>query len=351
MSSRWRPIVACAPVFGVVCLGWAALQGEPEILHEPAVYLALTVVSLVGWWVAWHTERVMRITPQVPIAQAQPGRVTFKGIAQSLPGRKPLISTTGRTCVWFHYREQDTLSSGGIQTSISQNSTNRKLHRRYESTHPFLIVDDSGKCLVIPRGADVSARNVDESIGHYETAILPGDEICISGQFSHFSPDAPPPQGNDDELPARVRSNASMTIRETTSIGIDSANTVREVVTTRSDGASQTTTTTRSAGTQPGMGGFGTLLGSALQGKAALKVLATEHEPNVDDAAAPNTQVSTPQLLSLPTVGMPDDRGIYIISSGTLDGDTGIYWLLKYINLLILLSVVAALVRTHLAAR
>ncbi|MEO8542807.1 MAG: hypothetical protein ABI434_04450 [Burkholderiaceae bacterium] len=52
-----------------------------------------------------------------------------------------------------------------------------------------------------------------------------------------------------------------------------------------------------------------------------------------------------------PTVGMPDDGAIYVISAGTLDSDTGNYWLLKYVNLLILLSAVGALARTYLATR
>ena len=298
MSSRWRPLVACAPVLGIVGIVWAGLSGEREILTSRNVYLVLVAVSVLGWWIARRVVRVLSGTPQLPIGQAKPGRVTLKGTAQSLPDRAPLVSTAGRPCVWFHYREKD-LRTGGIQTSMSDRKDPKNL-LLYESSRPFLIVDDSGKCIVIPAAADITTGNEDESLGYHEFAILPGDTIIVSGEFRPFSGSA---------LPAVDEDDAPVTILKQT----------RKML--------------------PGMSDIAEFVKEG-QRKA--------EEMEADNAFARKLAAPLP---ALPTVALPDYDGIFIITTKGLAGDIGIYWLLSYVNLAVLLGAAGMLAHLHLAAR
>jgi len=298
MSSSWRPLVACAPALGVVGIGLAALQGEREILASRNVYFVLVAVSVLGWWIARHVVRVLSGTPQVPIAQAKPGRITLKGTAQSLPDRAPLVSTAGRPCVWFHYREKD-LRTGGIQTSLSDRQDPKNL-LRYESSRPFLIVDDSGQCIVIPAGADITAGNEDESLGHHESAILPGDTICVSGEFRPFSGTA---------LPAVEGDDAPVVILEQTTNGVPSS----------TDLAAFLKEGQRKAGAM--------------------------------EAACAFARNSAPPLPALPSVALPAYNGIFLITTKDLAGEFGLYGLLSLVNLAVLLGAVGMLAHLQLAAR
>jgi hypothetical protein len=56
-------------------------------------------------------------------------------------------------------------------------------------------------------------------------------------------------------------------------------------------------------------------------------------------------------LPALPTVALPDYDGIFIITTKGLAGDIGIYWLLSYVNLAVLLGAAGMLAHLHLAAR
>jgi len=138
-SGSWRTVVCAAPLLGVVFIVWAALQGEPEILHSPPVHMVLSALAALGVLVGWWTSRRMAAIPVLPVAQAQPGLVTVKGTARPLPGDAPLQSPNGESCLWFHHSE-------------------RVMHRTEvsDSVRPFLLVDNSGAAVVVlPAGAEI----------------------------------------------------------------------------------------------------------------------------------------------------------------------------------------------------
>ena len=52
---------------------------------------------------------------------------------------------------------------------------------------PFLLVDGSGSCVVLPAGADVTGGHESATLGGRERLILDGDTIYVAGNFKPVS--------------------------------------------------------------------------------------------------------------------------------------------------------------------
>jgi hypothetical protein len=126
-------------------------------------------VSVVGWWVARRLARVLTDTPVVPVAQAQAGYVALRGRAQPLPNRPPLTSPNGTPCVWYRHSHQTGTGAGSYHAA--------------DSVQPFLLVDESGKCIVLPAGANISGGQDGPGLGGRERLIAEGDPIYVTGEF------------------------------------------------------------------------------------------------------------------------------------------------------------------------
>ena len=136
---------------------WAAAQGEADVARSPTARAILAVVAALGTAVAWWTARQLRSAPTVPVAKAiamaQAGQasglvVALRGRARALPDAVPLISPDGELCLWFKHGEQ--------------------FAHRYsasDSVRPFLLVDDSGECIVLPAGAEVTGTGSVPAVG------------------------------------------------------------------------------------------------------------------------------------------------------------------------------------------
>ena len=208
-ESKWRLLVGAAPVIGVAFFIWAAAQGEADVARSPTARAILAVVAALGTAVAWWTARQLRVAPAVPVSKAgalaQSGQladvVALHGRARALPDAVPLVSPDGELCLWFR------AGDGGP-------------HR--DSVRPFLLVDDSGECIVLPAGADVTgsgpvpvarartgpggtpdiAGSHDLQAG--ERLLRNGDRIHVVGRFVAASPEALALQAEAAALVART---------------------------------------------------------------------------------------------------------------------------------------------------
>lgn len=174
-ESKWRLLVGAAPLVGVAFFVWAAAQGEAEVAHSPTARAILAVVAALGTAVAWWTFRQLRSPATVKVASAaqHAGVVALRGRARALPDAVPLISPDGELCLWF------APGAGGEEGSV----------------RPFLLVDDSGECIVLPAGADVQGHGPvpsgvaglgDAHAG--ERLLRNGDRIQVVGRFVPASP-------------------------------------------------------------------------------------------------------------------------------------------------------------------
>ena len=174
-ESKWRLLVGAAPLLGVAFFVWAAAQGEADVARSPTARAILAVVAALGTVVAWWTFRQLRPAATVPVAgaAAHAGLVTLRGRARALPDAVPLISPDGELCLWFGP------GAGGAPASV----------------RPFLLVDDSGECIVLPAGADVQGQGPVPAgaAGHVagrpgERLLRNGDRIQVLGRFVPASP-------------------------------------------------------------------------------------------------------------------------------------------------------------------
>ena len=211
-DTKWRLLIGAAPVIGVAFFVWAAAQGEADVARSPTARVILAVVAALGTAVAWWTARQLRAAPAVPVAKAaamaQAGRlsglVALRGRARALPDAVPLISPDGELCLWFKHGEQ----------FVQQYSAS-------DSVRPFLLADDSGECIVLPAGAEVTGTgsvpaaaarsrlpgttDIDSTsdLQTSERLLRNGDRVHVTGRFVAASPEALALQAEAASLVAR----------------------------------------------------------------------------------------------------------------------------------------------------
>ena len=279
-NAKWRSLVAAAPLLAIAILVFAFVQGEHGIFRSRGVKEALLGVAAIGAivsaWTAWR----LGSAPATSIAQAMPGRVALRGKAQALPGAAPLLSPDGVTCLWFTHSQQ-------------------VMHRydASDSVRPFLLVDDSGRCVVLPAGAeidgnskiavakqaklsdptDITGRGT-AGYGTGERLLCEGDDIHVSGWFTPASAQAIELQLQTAKLNEKVEL-PSLVIRSNDETEFRKAMAARP---------------------------------------ASL--------PPVPPPAPP---------IALPVVA-GDGAEPFIISIGSQDGEAGLYWLLAFVDALVL---------------
>ena len=140
--SKWRGLIAVAPLIAIGILVFAFVQGEHDIFKSRGVQQALLAVAALGTLVATWTAWRLGSAPAVSVAQALPGRVSLRGRAQALANAAPLLSPDGAPCLWFTHSQQ-------------------VMHRydAFDSVRPFLLVDGSGQCVVLPAGAEITGSS------------------------------------------------------------------------------------------------------------------------------------------------------------------------------------------------
>lgn len=140
---------------------------------------ALGVVALVSffaWILAYHRYRRIRDLPTSKVASAAQGYVELFGRSDRLEG-DPLVSKlTFLPCCWYRYY-------------VERKSSNDKWQHVDSgvSVAHFLLVDDTGRCVISPEGAEVlSTRKQVWTEGEYrytEWLLLPQGPLYAVGEF------------------------------------------------------------------------------------------------------------------------------------------------------------------------
>jgi hypothetical protein len=218
-DTKWRLLVGAAPVIGVAFFVWAAAQGEADVARSTTARMILAGVAALGTAVAWWTARQLRAAPTVPVSRAValaqagelPSLVALRGRARALPDAVPLISPDGELCLWFKHGEQF-------------------VHRysASDSVRPFLLVDDSGECIVLPAGADVTGTgsvpasaarsglqgttDIDgtHDLEASERLLRNGDRIHVTGRFVAVSAESMALQAETASLVARTEASQAV---------------------------------------------------------------------------------------------------------------------------------------------
>jgi len=153
-----------------------AVQDDSGALW-PYALAAMAAVSFFAWLAAFRRYRQIHDLPTSKVASAAQGYVELFGHSDLIPGEPLASKLTGLPCCWFRYY-------------VERKGSDDKWH--YEdsgaSIHHFLLVDDTGQCVISPEGAEViSSRKQTWTEGDYrytEWLLLPKGVLYAIGEFT-----------------------------------------------------------------------------------------------------------------------------------------------------------------------
>lgn len=186
LPAEWaRAVLGATPFEFALAVGFAAL---------------LAAGGLWGFVRFVRRMRLIEDTPTSRVRSAAQGYVELVGWGQLLPGPPVVSPLTGATCTWYDYRIEERVRSGGRNESARWRTVDSGT-----SESLFLLVDETGECIIDPEGAEVTASSKDvwyanssrwfgappSSRGLFgggrfrftERRMLPGDPLYAIGLF------------------------------------------------------------------------------------------------------------------------------------------------------------------------
>jgi hypothetical protein len=159
--------------FVIIVIAFQAESGEVW----PYALLTMSAVSFFAWVANYRRYRHIQDLPTSKVASAAQGYVELFGRTELLPGEL-LASRLSRTpCCWYSFEIEEKGSDDKWKTLDSGSSV----------AH-FLLVDDTGQCVISPDGAEVLTHDhkVWEQLDRRftEWLLLPKSVIYAIGEFS-----------------------------------------------------------------------------------------------------------------------------------------------------------------------
>lgn len=173
--SRMRQPGLLSGAFHFIIIGIAAEADSAEAW--PYALLAMSVVSFCAWVANYRRYRQISDLPTSRVASAAQGYVELFGRSDLRPGVTVASRLSSTTCCWYSYEIEEKDSDDKWKTVDSGSSSEQ-----------FLIVDDSGQCVISPDGAEIltnDGRSWEESNRRYsECLLLPKGILYAIGEFS-----------------------------------------------------------------------------------------------------------------------------------------------------------------------
>ena len=146
----------------------------------PYALAAMAIVSFFAWMANYRRFRQVHDLPTSRVASAAQGYVELFGRSAPIPGSPLLSPLTSLPCCWYRYEVERRTSNDKWQ-----------IEDRGESVAHFLLVDDSGECVISPDGAEILfARESCWSEGdrrYTEWLLLPQGILYALGEFTTLS--------------------------------------------------------------------------------------------------------------------------------------------------------------------
>lgn len=146
--------------------GWAArvVQADPaEFWFGTAVVIFFAAVAAVGFHRFLHRVRIIEDTPTSRVRSAAQGYVELVGRGKLMDGPPIVAPLTGTVCTWYRYKIEEKVES---RDSRGGRRTGWRTINSGASDSLFLLVDDTGACVIDPDGAEVTPGAADVWYGN-----------------------------------------------------------------------------------------------------------------------------------------------------------------------------------------
>ena len=174
-SSRLQQPGWLSGAIHLVIIGIAFQVASGEVW--PYALLAMSAVSFFAWVANYRRYRYIQDLPTSRVASAAQGYVELFGRTELLPG-EPIESKLSRSrCCWYSFQIEEKGSDDKWSTVDSGSSVEQ-----------FLLVDETGQCVISPEGAEVvthDQKSWEELDRRYnEWLLLPKSVDYAIGEFS-----------------------------------------------------------------------------------------------------------------------------------------------------------------------
>lgn len=158
---------------------WIAVEAESSEVW-PYALAAMAAVSFFAWMGNYRRYRQVHDLPTSKVVSAAQGYVEFFGRSVPIPDSLVTAPLSGLPCCWYRYH---------VERKTSDNKWAHEDHG--ESIAHFLLVDDTGECVISPDGAEVLyARHSSWTQGdrrYTEELLLPRGHLYAIGEFTTTS--------------------------------------------------------------------------------------------------------------------------------------------------------------------
>lgn len=154
---------------------WITFEAEsPEAW--PYSLAAMAVVSFFAWMANYRRYRHVHDVPTSRVTSAAQGYVELFGRSVPIPDSPLLAPLSGLPCCWYSYCLERRTSDNKWKTEDSG-----------ESLAHFLLVDDTGECVISPDGAEIlyarRSRWTQGDRRYTEELLLPQGHLYALGEF------------------------------------------------------------------------------------------------------------------------------------------------------------------------
>ena len=137
---------------------WVRNSPQDDFWLVTVIVITIAVVSFFGAFYFFSRKRVIENTPTSKIRSAAQGYVELNGYGDLMEGPPIVAPLTGNICTWYSYSIEEHKRSGKNSRWVTiDNGTSDEL---------FIIVDDTGQCVIDPEGASVTPSESDTWYGN-----------------------------------------------------------------------------------------------------------------------------------------------------------------------------------------
>ena len=132
---------------------WVRQAPSDDFWMLAILLIVLAVAGFIGAFYYFSRKRIMEDTPTSKIRSCPQGYAELRGHGDLMEGPDIIGPLTGKICTWYSYKVEEYRRSGKNSKWVTIN--------KGTSDELFLIIDETGKCVIDPEGASVTTIHRD----------------------------------------------------------------------------------------------------------------------------------------------------------------------------------------------